>query len=59
MYLDSTYIVVFNELPAAARKHATEHALALTQVNIFTFPVLDIHVEGVALEEELQVAVVL
>jgi hypothetical protein len=50
---------MLDKLATATRQHATKHALALAQANIFAFLVLDINIESIALEEELQVAVVL
>lgn len=59
MYELKTYIVVLDKLAAAAAKHGAKHALVLAQARIFALLVLDVHVESLALEEQLQVAVML
>jgi len=50
---------VFNEFTTAAREHRAEHAFAFAYAGVFALLVLNVHVEGFAFEEQLQVTVVL
>jgi hypothetical protein len=50
---------VLDKLSGPSRQHATKHALALTQARLLALPILDVDVEGIAFQEELEVAVVL
>lgn len=53
------YIVVLDELSATTRQHRPKHALALAKAGVLALLVLDIDIEGVALEEQLEITVVL
>jgi hypothetical protein len=45
---------MLDELATAAGQHGAEHALAFAQAGILALFVLDVDVEGIALEEQLQ-----
>lgn len=59
--MHSTYVVVLDEFPTTAngQAEAAEYALTLRHVGVLAIALLDIYVEGLALEEDLQVGVVL
>jgi hypothetical protein len=54
-----TYIIMLDELAAVTGEHTAKHALVLGETDVFALLVLDVDVEGLALEEELEIAVVL
>lgn len=50
---------MLDKFARATAKHRAEHALVLSQAGVLAFLILDVHVESLALEEQLQIAIML
>jgi hypothetical protein len=56
----STHVVVFDKFCyCRAESDAAKHALAFSNQRLLALLVLDVHIKGITLEEELQVSVML